>query len=190
MLLSFGVADAPKNAGIDRSPSIWGDNPRLRNAILLIVAVLLLVRAVTTVWLIEEYWRTVARWVGLPVVPTADRTKANAKLQGNVAQFFSSDSYPDDARDQGEEGLVRAALSVGANGRVSGCRIAASSGHDSLDQATCRVVLQRVRFEPARDSEGRAISSPYPLAVRWQLPKADTSGIDVGAAPHYIVKHR
>ena len=88
------MADDPRSAGIDRPPSIWGDNPRLRNIILIAVGALILICAVTTVWLIEDYWR-----------------------------------------------------------------------------AACQVVLDRARFEPARDGKGRAIPSTYMLAVRWQLPE-------------------
>lgn len=109
--------------------------------------------------------------VGVATVPPRDPARANAKLKGNIARFFSSDNYPDEARDRGEQGLVRAKLAIAPTGRVVGCRIASTSGHESLDRATCQVVLDNARFEPARDRAGNAMSSTYMLAVRWQLPQ-------------------
>lgn len=107
---------------------------------------------------------------GVATVPPPDVSRANSKLRGNVAAFFGSNSYPDEARDAGQEGAVRALLQVAATGRVTDCRVVQSSGSQALDRRTCEIAVEKVRFDPARDSRGMAIGSTYRLAVRWQLP--------------------
>ena len=46
---------------------------------------------------------------------------------------------------------------IAANGRVISCRVTRSSGDRALDAHTCRLVMQRIRYSPARDAAGRAI---------------------------------
>lgn len=106
-----------------------------------------------------------------PAPPPAPRVSQAAGLKGNVASFFGPDSYPPAAQRAGAQGRVTARLSVGADGRVSDCSVSASSGNDDLDTATCRIAKSRVRFTPARDDNGNAMASTYPLAVRWVLPQ-------------------
>ena len=72
--------------------------------------------------------------------------------------------YPPDAARANLGGQVTVHLDVGADGRVTGCTVARSSGVPSLDAATCRLIRQRFRYEPARDSAGNAI----PAVVGWR----------------------
>ena len=70
------------------------------------------------------------------------------------------------------EGTVGVALAVGANGRVTDCRVTRSSGHSQLDQATCALVTRRARFDPATSGRtGAAMAGDYRTAVQWRLPR-------------------
>ena len=62
-------------------------------------------------------------------------------------------------------------VTVGADGRVSGCDIVRSSGYRGLDQATCRAVTRRARFRPATDGNGQNVAGSYSNSVRWQIPR-------------------
>lgn len=91
-------------------------------------------------------------------------------MHGDVRTVFSADDYPAEAQRNGEEGTVRAALTVDATGRVANCTIIQSSNHESLDNATCNILSRRARFIPARDASGnpvasRVISPP----ITWRL---------------------
>jgi protein TonB len=57
-------------------------------------------------------------------------------------------------------GRVFVAVQVQLDGRASDCKVNRSSGNPIVDQWTCRLVEERVRFRPAVDGNGR----PY---VRW-----------------------
>ena len=105
-----------------------------------------------------------------PAPPAPPRISQAAGLKGNPAQFFGNDAYPSEAIRAGAQGRVVARLTVGTDGRVSGCVVTTSSGNSSLDDTTCRIARSRVRFSPAKDENGQPTSSSYTLPVRWVLP--------------------
>jgi protein TonB len=64
-------------------------------------------------------------------------------------------------------GRVVVRFTVGADGRARDCHVRQTSGHPELDAITCRLIEQRFRFEPARDTAGRAVASPYGWVQEW-----------------------
>ena len=58
-------------------------------------------------------------------------------------------------------------FTVQPDGRVSGCTAIESSGSTVLDDATCRAVERRYRYEPSRDPEGRPVPSMVVESHRW-----------------------
>jgi len=108
-----------------------------------------------------------------PPTTAQERTVQGIAAQdakGDVRTIFSSDDYPVEAQRNGEEGTVQAELSIDARGRVLGCRVIRSSGHASLDSATCSIVQRRARFKPAQDVNGDAVaSSVVTPPVVWRL---------------------
>ncbi|WP_114951480.1 energy transducer TonB [Sphingosinicella terrae] len=77
--------------------------------------------------------------------------------------------YPRSAVRARAQGEVFARLRIDADGRVTDCRIARSSGHEALDAATCRLILERFRFEPARDGRGDPVPDVGGWLQRWWL---------------------
>lgn len=67
----------------------------------------------------------------------------------------------------GNRGNVVAHFTVGVDGRANDCTVRQSSGHPLLDAATCRLIEQRFRFEPARDTRGRPVARPYGWLQEW-----------------------
>lgn len=106
-----------------------------------------------------------------PAPPAPPAVSKAAGLKGNPGQYFGADNYPPSAIRAEEEGRVVAKLTVGTDGRVTDCSITTSSNSSALDQATCRIAKSRVRFSPALDASGSAITSSYTLPVRWVLPR-------------------
>ena len=102
---------------------------------------------------------------------TGEANKGPARARANLDSYVSNDDYPDAAIRAAEQGTVAFALIVGPDGRVTRCSIVQSSGHDSLDQATCTIMQGRARFEPARDSEGRPVADTVSSRIRWVLPE-------------------
>ena len=67
-------------------------------------------------------------------------------------------------------GTGRFTFSVAASGRVTDCRVVSSTGHNALDDATCRLVSNRARFNAARDSNGNIVAGNFTTSIVWQLP--------------------
>lgn len=76
--------------------------------------------------------------------------------------------YPLVAIRNGDEGKVEYEIEVDATGRGISCRVVESSGHASLDTEACRHV-KRMRFEPARDENGRPASGTFRSSWEWRL---------------------
>lgn len=107
-----------------------------------------------------------------PAEPPAPPANLSRGLQprGNQGDWFPQDSYPAAARRAGAEGRVSVSVDVGTNGRVTACRVTASSGDADLDNATCRLATRNGRFTPALDTAGKPVASTTALRnVRWRL---------------------
>jgi protein TonB len=74
-----------------------------------------------------------------------------------IAGEIRPSDYPRDLRERGIGGRVGMVFTVGANGRVTSCRITRSSGIPELDALTCRLIQQRFRYRPTTDRYGRPI---------------------------------
>lgn len=93
-----------------------------------------------------------------------------ARPANDRASWVTTGDYP--ARDirQENEGVTGFRVVVGTDGRVKSCEITSSSGFATLDQATCRNVEKRARFDAARDANGEKVVGTYSSKVRWQIP--------------------
>lgn len=78
--------------------------------------------------------------------------------------------YPIEALKMRQEGKTTLALHVNSKGRVTICSVAETSGSISLDKASC-AFARGVRFDPARDENGRAVDGDTRFPMTWQLPK-------------------
>lgn len=79
--------------------------------------------------------------------------------------------YPRGARAARAEGTTETEIAVGANGRPTGCTIVRSSRSPELDQTTCRLIMSRFRFRPARDRLGRAIPDIVGYEQEWKFER-------------------
>ena len=77
--------------------------------------------------------------------------------------------YPRSASRAKVGGEVEVRFTIETTGRVSGCRVARTSGDPSLDAATCRLIEKRFRFKPATDGRGTPIASQYGWRQSWWL---------------------
>ncbi len=104
-----------------------------------------------------------------PPLPPPVRTIPPQSASGNLQGLISGDDYPSQAISNEEQGTVTVSLTIGATGRVTGCRTTGSSGSRTLDSATCRILTSRARFTPARDNQGKATSGTFSQRITWRL---------------------
>lgn len=103
--------------------------------------------------------------------PAAPSQARGVRPRGNEQSWVTTDDYPSSAQREEATGTTGTRLGVGADGRVTSCDVTSSSGNSALDQAACRNLMRRARFEPALDRDGNPISSTFNKRVRWVLPQ-------------------
>jgi len=64
-------------------------------------------------------------------------------------------------------GSVGLSIRVGPEGAPADCRIVRSSGNPDVDELMCRLTMTWVRFRPARDPQGRAVSQDVTWYPDW-----------------------
>jgi TonB family protein len=106
-----------------------------------------------------------AALVALDIAP-----KPGSRARANLAQYFTADDYPPSALMAHAEGAVSFRLLIAADGRVTKCTVTRSAGDPALDAATCAILRERARYQPARDATGRAIAGSDHGRVVWRLP--------------------
>lgn len=105
------------------------------------------------------------------VTPTASGVAPQAaRPRNDPARWITTNDYRSSWIARELTGTARFRLDIAADGRVTGCAITGSTGHAALDMATCRLLEQRARFEPARNAKGDAVAGSFVNAVRWELP--------------------
>ena len=105
-----------------------------------------------------------------PPAPPVARKVEPARARANLASYVSDEDYPSSAVRNEEQGTTRFRLAVGPDGRVTDCSVTSSSGSSALDATTCRLMKQRAKFSPARNSDGEKTSDTVASAIRWVLP--------------------
>jgi protein TonB len=83
---------------------------------------------------------------------------------------ITNDDYPPSALRERAEGISEIDLEIGEDGRVTGCKIAGSSGNSALDSTACSLARRRFRFVPATDAKGRNVPGRSSRSVYWRLP--------------------
>jgi hypothetical protein len=105
-----------------------------------------------------------------------------APIPQNVERWFTADDVPDYLVREGT-GLwaVPIRMNVTPDGTVQGCDLEATSRIADLDKLTCRILLKRARFQPARSADGLPSYGVYRTAVKWTVADDpwDTSKVSV-----------
>jgi protein TonB len=66
------------------------------------------------------------------------------------------------------QGSATISFRVTPDGRMANCRVVRSSGDSQVDWIVCDAASRYMRFSPARDANGRAISQDMSFTPTWQ----------------------
>lgn len=86
-----------------------------------------------------------------------------------ISGSIRDSDYPRSAVVGRQSGTVGLRFVVAPSGRVSQCTVTRSSGSSALDSTTCRLIMSRFRYRPARDYTGRPIPETIRGAHEWEL---------------------
>ncbi len=75
--------------------------------------------------------------------------------------------YPASALQSGKQAIVNFRLIIDAQGVPTECAIQSSYSGEKFDDITCRKIMERARFEPALDKDGKPVTSYHINSVRW-----------------------
>jgi protein TonB len=107
---------------------------------------------------------------GAPPAPVSVAVlKTRAKPKGNQDYINLEQDYPADALALGLEGQIKVRLTISAEGKVLKKQILTRLGH-GLDELALRYA-DKLEFEPARDTDDRAVVSTEVWTFTFTLPK-------------------
>jgi protein TonB len=86
-------------------------------------------------------------------------------LRGRISEA----DYPSAAFNRRIGGTVFLRFVVAPTGRVSECAVTRSSGSRELDGTTCRLILQRFRYRPARNAYGEPVAEVIRGEHVWEI---------------------
>lgn len=92
--------------------------------------------------------------------------------QVNSTNLITEADYPRESRTEGAQGRTRVRVSVNSLGKQYRCEILTSSGLESIDKASCAVVMKKAIFEPARDELGVPIVGQIFMNLNWRVNKS------------------
>jgi protein TonB len=84
--------------------------------------------------------------------------------------YNPSPEYPEQALQQGQEGLVKIRVTVAADGTVRSARLHASSSHTTLDTAALQVVRQWRFMVTAKKGVKETVDVIVPIRFRIESP--------------------
>jgi TonB family protein len=87
----------------------------------------------------------------------------------NIVSLFSTNDYPSSAIYKGEQGTAGVHFRIGIDGKVSDCRVVETSGSSALDAQTCKIIVKRARYEPAKTKTGEPVASIGFQRIRWEM---------------------
>jgi protein TonB len=103
-----------------------------------------------------------------PPPPPSKARRAEPENQRSWQQRIM-DNYPARAIRDEIEGRVGVRVTIGANGRVSGCSVSSPSGESVLDTAACQDITRYGRFSPALDDAGNPTTGSWSTTIVYQL---------------------
>lgn len=113
-------------------------------------------------------------------------SSGSAQVILNPAEIIKTEDYPQNSWKKADEGVTAFKLSLGANGRPTSCAVTESSGHEELDAAACRLMVERAKFDMSNVPSTNP-NPTYSSRVRWTLPitapRPLVFGVTVKASP-------
>jgi TonB family protein len=106
--------------------------------------------------------------LGKADAPTSSLSRPLTSLV-NPPSVFTEADYPAEALAQRMQGSTRYRLQVSQRGLPETCDIERSSGSVALDQATCQVLVSRLRFYPELNAAGRPVASSFAGTITWRM---------------------
>jgi TonB family protein len=84
-----------------------------------------------------------------------------------LPDYFSPSDYPEQAIRESAGGRSRVVLRIDEAGTPKDCLVEETSGIATLDAQTCAILIERAKFAPALDANGKPTRSVLTEQVKW-----------------------
>lgn len=101
--------------------------------------------------------------------PPPSRARAAQRDGQNRWAARIQSNYPRRAVQREIEGNVGVSVTIGPDGRVTGCSVTSSSGSEDLDEAACEGMQRYARYEPALDDAGNPTTGRDSMTIVYRL---------------------
>lgn len=98
------------------------------------------------------------------------RYRSGPAIKGRPGNWVTDQDYPKDMQRGGFSGLVQFRLTVDASGKPSACVIQRQTKPEGFAALTCKLLMERARFEPALDEDGKPAPGYFISSVRFNNP--------------------
>lgn len=99
-----------------------------------------------------------------------ERLQAGPVPKSGPGRWLSSEDYPSDSFMRGEQAIIKFRLLVDAAGHPTQCVIQQSIAKTKdFSETTCKGIMRRARFEPARGPDGASVASYYINTVIFMM---------------------
>jgi TonB family protein len=105
--------------------------------------------------------------VPAPLAAPVDRSARTVDRKDAPARWLGGGLTDGDNMDGQLVGTVGIRFVVEPKGSISNCRAERSSGDPRLDQLTCQLLTERLRFDPATNAQGKAVPSEVRTTTTW-----------------------
>jgi len=103
-----------------------------------------------------------------PPPPPSQARGAKAKNQNRWAARIQ-ENYPASAMRAEKQGRVGVRVTIGPDGKVTGCTVTSSSGTPDLDTAACSGMQRYAQYEPALDDAGNPTTGTASTSIVYRL---------------------
>ena len=107
-----------------------------------------------------------------PPPPPPPPSQARGVQRENFGRWSSqivNEGYPSRAQRRELEGTVGVSVTIGTDGRASGCTVTRSSGESVLDDGACAAVRRYGRWSPALNAAGNPIAGSDTLQIVYRF---------------------
>ncbi|HEX3422659.1 MAG TPA: energy transducer TonB [Sphingomicrobium sp.] len=115
-------------------------------------------------------------WIALAAV-------VSAPLPTNLHDWFGQRDTPAYVTQRGRgPWTVGVRVTVRPDGSIQGCQIESASGIPDLDGLTCRLILDRAKFKPAKWIDGSSVLGIYRTFVEWGVSDPFGNRLELSSA--------
>jgi len=89
----------------------------------------------------------------------------------NPGEWLTSVDFPMSLRRDKASAVVKFSLVIDQNGTPTFCQVRETSRPYLFDEKVCKILIEKARFEPARDQDRNPVAAIWPNAIRFQFTK-------------------